>query len=108
MVQLMELTEVIPAENLMLPESCSSAIQALEPSVSAVPAAEVTEVSGITIACIKAGSSSNADITLYYSYTGSPADCGGLALYASTRQNELPDGAINIHDEKIRINIAER
>lgn len=108
MVQLMELTEVIPAENLMLPESCSRAIQALGPSVSTVPAAKVTDVSGITIACIKAGSSSNADITLYYSYTGSPADCGGLALYASSRQNELPDGAINIHDEKIRINIAER
>lgn len=108
MLQLLELTEMIPAEKVMLSESCMSAIQALVPSVKAVPAAEVAEISGRTLACIKANSSSNADITLYYSYTGKPVECAGLTLYASSRQKELPDGAVNIHDEKVRIDISER
>lgn len=102
---LMKLTEMIPAETLMLSESCISTAQGIMPSFTAEPASETVEVSGKTIACVKARSSSDADIVLFYSYTDFPADCPGLALYASSRQNKLPEGAVNIYDENFRIEL---
>lgn len=66
------------------------------------------EISGITMACAKSGSEIPADIVLYYGYTRSEPEtsgAAGLALYASSRQEIIPDGAFNIHDQTFRIDL---
>ncbi|MBQ9947073.1 MAG: ComEC/Rec2 family competence protein [Oscillospiraceae bacterium] len=70
----------------------------------------VQEISadGLTIACAKAGDTkTTADIVLYSGYKLSEPQCGAekLAVYVSSRQKELPEGAVNISDRELTINL---
>lgn len=103
-----ELMEAIPADTVMVPQDCLTAAKEsrVAERTRLTAAEELTQINDISIACAKAGSSIRADIALYYGYTRSEPDISAeLALYASSRQKALPDGALNIHGQIIRINL---
>lgn len=103
-----ELTELFPADSLLCGEELIPLAQGLCSGAGEIkPAAEVLSIDGKTIACAKSGSDIEADIALYYGYTmKEPESRAALALYASSRQNVLPEGGINIYDEVLRIDLA--
>lgn len=105
-----KMLRAIPAEYVMLSDECLTAAKELKSSADAefLAAEDVMEISGITMACAKSGSEIPADIVLYYGYTRSEPEisgAAGLALYASSRQEIIPDGAFNIHDQTFRIDL---
>lgn len=105
-----KMLRAIPAEYVMLSDECLTAAKKLKSSADAefLAAEDVMEISGITMACAKSGSEIPADIVLYYGYTRSEPEisrAAGLALYASSRQEIIPDGAFNIHDQTFRIDL---
>lgn len=108
LTRLEKLLGVIPADTVMLPDECRSAAEdcRLSKMTKLRTAEEVMEINGTTIACAKTGSDIRADIGLYYGYKlTAPETSVKYALYASSRQNVLPDGAVNIHDETFRIEL---
>lgn len=111
LLQLRELTGIIPADTLMLPAECTETARGagIDDLENALPALEMMEVNGSTFACVQVGSDTDADIALYYGYKRSvPQTNARLALFASSRQNELPDGGINIHDDDVTIELNQR
>lgn len=108
--RLEKMLRAIPAEYVMLSDECLTAAKELKSFADAefLAAEDVMEISGITMACAKSGSEIPADIVLYYGYTRSEPEisgAAGLALYASSRQEIIPDGAFNIHDQTFRIDL---
>ena len=79
------------------------------------PAAEIIiektaeiSVGGMTLAAAKAGDTEcTADIVIYTSYKMSEPEYGAamLPLYASSRQNILPEGGLNIYDTEFEIKL---
>ena len=48
----------------------------------------------------------NADIALYFGYTGEvPESSAGLSAYVSSRQELLPEGGVNIYRQQYRIEL---
>lgn len=92
----------------LYPIECITADSAVDTLRRQCPDAEINVksvesviVDGITIACAKAGDTDRtADIVIYTGYKLSEPKHGArlFALYVSSRQNVLPDGAVNIYD----------
>lgn len=89
------------AHNEILREQCRGA------EITPV-AVQALEVDGITLSHAKAGDTECvADIVIYTGYKMSEPEYGArlLALYASSRQNILPDGAVNIYDTNTELSL---
>lgn len=98
--EIFPISEIVSAESSVSKYCAGSKI--IPQSISEIA------VDGITIATAKAGDiKCTADIVLYNGYKKSDPQYGAkqLALYVSSRQNKLPDGAVNIYDEEIIINL---
>ncbi len=101
-----KLSRIFPVSEVISSESTVSKY-CEESTVISQRVSEVT-VDGLVIASAKAGDTlCNADIVLYNGYKKTQPQYGAkrLALYVSSRQNILPDGAANIYDEEIIINL---
>lgn len=105
---LSELTELFPADTLLIPEEIIPAAERICGSSSELrPAADILTADGLTIACAKAGERVFADIALYYGYTTDriPDSTAGVSAYASSRQRLLPVNGINIYRENYVIKL---
>lgn len=102
-----EITELFPAKMLLCPEELLTLASHTCGGVEEFrPAAETLSVAGRTIACAPAGEPVNADIALYYGYTGEVPESGaGLSAYVSSRQELLPEGGVNIYRQQYRIEL---
>lgn len=67
----------------------------------------MVDIDGISIACLKSGSNKcTADIVMYSGYSKSaPSVDAGIALYVSSRMEQLPQGSINIYDTEFEISL---
>lgn len=104
-----KITGLFPAETVLCPEALSAYAKQSCSGAEIGTAADSLTVDGTSIACAKSGDkTASGDIVIYYSYTRSvPEASAVLPLYASSRQNLLPENGINIYDEKVKIEIKE-
>lgn len=107
LVGLREVTELFPTKCLLCPEELILSAENLFEADTKQGAAEDTlTVNGKTIACAKVGDTVNADIGLFYGYTRNiPKSGAGLSAYASSRQELLPEGGVNIYNEHYKIEL---
>ncbi len=101
-----ELCGVYPAEEVITPESAAE--EYIPEDVLTLRMVQEISADGLTIACARAGDTKvTSDIVLYSGYKMSEPQYGAakLAVYVSSRQNILPEGAVNISETELTIDL---
>ncbi len=103
-----QLSELYPVDEIVTGRYAAQLKQRCPDSKIVEDEVDKISVDGITIAGAKAGDTQcNADIVIYTGYKKSEPQYGAvlLPLYASSRQNYLPESGINIYDMDFEISL---
>ena len=96
-----ELAEIIPTEKIYTNEAAREVLSERCGDVLADFSADSISVGEFVIAADKAGGDVAADVVLYSGYLRKAPDNNAvMAVYCSSKQNDLPENGTNIYDEK--------
>lgn len=104
LLAMQELTELFPADTFLCPQEQLPGAEKCVAAREFGMAEDILLVDGVSYAMLKAGDDTPADIAVYYGYKNNiPPTGAALPLYASARQNALPENGVNIYDNELRI-----